>query len=53
MMEKELFLIDANSLITPYLTFYSFDLVKTFWNQIEVHIKIWRGSSTYTRQSCL
>lgn len=43
MMEKELFLIDANSLITPYLTFYPFDLVKTFWNQMEVH----------TRQSCL
>ena len=39
MMEKELFLIDANSLITPYLTFYPFDLVKTFWNQMEVHIK--------------
>ncbi len=35
MMEKELFLIDANSLITPYLTFYSFDLAKTFWNQME------------------
>lgn len=34
MMEKELFLIDANSLITPYLTFYPFDLVKTFWNQM-------------------
>ena len=43
MMEKELFLIDANSLITPYLTYYHFDLVKTFWNQMEVH----------TRQSCL
>ena len=39
MMEKELFLIDANSLITPYLTFYSFDLVKTFWNQMEVHTR--------------
>ena len=36
MMEKELFLIDANSLITPYLTFYSFDLAKTFWNHGEV-----------------
>ena len=39
MMEKGLFLIDANSLITPYLTYYPFDLVKTFWNQMEVHIK--------------
>lgn len=39
MMEKELFLIDANSLITPYLTFYPFDLVKTFWNQMEWHIQ--------------
>lgn len=39
MMEKELFLIDANSLITPYLTFYSFDLAKTFWNQMEWHIQ--------------
>lgn len=39
MMEKELFLIDANSLITPYLTFYPFDLVKTFWNQMGWHIQ--------------
>ena len=39
MMENELFLIDANSLITPYLTFYSFDLAKTFWNQMEWHIQ--------------
>lgn len=38
-MEKELFLIDANSLITPYLTFYSFDLAETFWYQMELHIQ--------------
>ena len=38
-MEKELFLIDANSLITPYLTYYPFDLAKTFWNQMEWYIQ--------------
>ena len=38
-MEKELFLIDANSLITPYLTFYPFDLAETFWYQMELHIQ--------------
>ncbi len=38
-MEKEIFLIDANSLITPYLTFYPFDLAKTFWSQMEWYIQ--------------
>lgn len=37
-MSKEIFLIDANSLITPYLTYYPFDFAKGFWNQMEKHI---------------
>lgn len=38
-MNNEIFLIDANSLITPYLTFYSFDLAPGFWTQMEFNIK--------------
>lgn len=38
-MSQEIFLIDANSLITPHLQFYPFDLVPGFWTQIEEHIK--------------
>ena len=30
-MSKEIFLIDANSLITPHLTFYPFDFAPGFW----------------------
>ena len=37
-MSKERFLIDANSLITPYLNFYPFDFAKGFWDQLERHI---------------
>ena len=38
-MSKEIFLIDANSLITPHLTFYPFDFAPGFWNQLERPIK--------------
>lgn len=38
-MSNNVFLIDANSLITPYLTYYSFDLAPPFWTQIERLIK--------------
>lgn len=37
-MSKEIFLIDANSLITPHLVYYPFDFAKSFWNQMEQHI---------------
>lgn len=38
-MSQEIFLIDSNALITPYLQFYPFDLAPGFWSQIEGHIK--------------
>lgn len=38
-MSREIFLIDANSLITPHLQFYPFDFAPGFWAQIESHIK--------------
>ena len=38
-MSKEIFLIDANSLITPHLTFYPFDFAPGFWKHLERSIK--------------
>ena len=38
-MSEEIFLIDANSLITPYLNYYPLDLAPGFWNQLESAIK--------------
>ena len=38
-MSKEIFLIDANSLITPHLNYYPFDFAQNFWAQMESHIK--------------
>lgn len=38
-MIDELFLIDANALITPHLTYYPFDLAPSFWLQMEENIK--------------
>lgn len=38
-MSQEIFLIDSNSLITPHLAFYPFDLAPGFWSQMESHIK--------------
>ena len=38
-MSKEIFLIDANSLITPHLTYYPFDFANSFWSQMEKHIQ--------------
>ena len=34
-MNNQIFLIDSNSLITPYLSYYSFDLAPGFWRQLE------------------
>ena len=33
-MDNEKFLIDANSIITPYNTFYQFDFAPSFWTQL-------------------
>ena len=38
-MSIERFLIDANSLITPYKRFYPFDFAPGFWTQMEDHIQ--------------
>lgn len=37
-MSQEIFLIDSNSLMTPHLTFYPFDMAHSFWDQMEQHI---------------
>jgi len=33
------FLIDSNSLITPFLNYYTFDFAPKFWKQIELYLK--------------
>ena len=38
-MSRSAFLIDANSLITPHLTYYPFDFAPGFWEQLERPIK--------------
>lgn len=38
-MDNKVFLIDANSLITPYESYYPFDLFPVFWEQMELYIK--------------
>ncbi len=38
-MNSEIFLIDANSFITPYKLFYSCELAPRFWSQMGIHIK--------------
>ncbi len=35
---SEVYLIDANILITPYEQYYPFDLAQTFWQQMGTHI---------------
>lgn len=35
MKESEKYLIDANSIITPYNTFYQFDFAPSFWEQLK------------------
>lgn len=39
MNNDTIFLLDANSLITPHLTFYPFDFAPSFWSQLETHIE--------------
>ena len=36
---KEIFLIDSNSLITPYKFYYPFDFAKRFWDQLSDKIE--------------
>lgn len=36
---SEKFLIDANAVITPYLSYYPFDFALKFWEQLETNIK--------------
>ena len=38
MAEQTKFLIDANSFITPHLTYYPFDFAPSFWSQMEERI---------------
>ncbi len=33
-MVEEKFLIDANSFITPYRSYYAFDLIPTYWSRL-------------------
>lgn len=37
-MEKEVFLIDSNALITPFSDYYHMDFAKCYWEQLEKHI---------------
>jgi len=37
-MSKEIFLVDANTFITPYKTYYSFDISPPFWLFLKEHI---------------
>lgn len=38
-MTQKIFLIDANSIITPYRAYYPFDLAGSFWSQLSQHIE--------------
>lgn len=38
-MNNEIFLIDSNSFIQPYNSFYPFDFAKNFWEQLENNIE--------------
>lgn len=38
-LDKEVFLIDANSIITPFHSYYPFDLAESFWSQLRQNIE--------------
>jgi hypothetical protein len=38
-MEKSTFLIDTNTFITPYRSYYSFDFAPLFWSRLEKRIE--------------
>ena len=35
---KEIFLLDANSFITPYRQYYAFDILPTYWNELSKQV---------------
>ena len=37
-MNAETFLIDTNALITPYNSYYSFDIAPSFWEKLKLYI---------------
>ena len=39
MSKQEIFLLDANSFITPYKHYYAFDLIVPYWDEIVKYIK--------------
>ena len=40
MTTNEIFLVDSNSLMTPYRFYYAFDLVPAFWDLLIEHVKV-------------
>ncbi|QWT52205.1 DUF4411 family protein [Eubacterium sp. MSJ-33] len=36
--DKEVFLVDSNSFMTPFRFYYAFDLVPAYWTELEKHI---------------
>jgi hypothetical protein len=38
-MSEEIFLVDANTFITPYKTYYPFDFAPSFWTFLKHHIE--------------
>lgn len=38
-MDQEVFLIDTNSLVTPFSNYYPFDFAPSFWSQLEENIQ--------------
>jgi hypothetical protein len=38
-MSQEVFLVDANTFITPYKTYYPFDFAPSFWEFLKGHIE--------------
>ena len=42
MGSQEVFIIDANSLITPFKEYYAFDIAPKFWTSLKTHIETGR-----------
>ena len=36
--DKEIFLVDSNSFMTPFRFYYAFDLVPAYWKELTKHI---------------
>ncbi len=39
-MSKEIFLVDTNTFITPYKTYYLFDFASSFWTFLRSTLKM-------------